>query len=362
MENLTIAIACGGTGGHTFPGLATGRVLRGRGHRVVVLRAGRSIEERTFSGWDGETFETGARSPVRRHPVASALSLLRAWGWFARERPDVLLAMGSYASLAPGVAARLRRVPMVLHEANAVPGKAIVRLSRWASAAAIAFPGAGGELRGRCEVVRTGLPVRAELLGQSPPEGFAGGGGFTVLVTGGSQGAHVVNVLASKVLSGLAGSRAIKGLRIIHQTGPADEEHVRRRYEEAGADAKVCAFLDEMGGAMKAADFAIARSGAATCAELCLFGLPALLVPLPGAVRDHQYANARFMADAGAAEVARQEDLSEKALGDLLRSLASGDRARLRAMRGRCAALAAPDAAGRLADLVERCAARGRRG
>lgn len=360
MRKLTIAIACGGTGGHTFPGLATGRVLRARGHHVVVLRAGRSIEEKTLADWDGETFKTGARSPIQKHPVATLRSFLCTRGWFRRERPDVLLAMGSFASLAPGLVAHMRHVPIVLHEANAVAGKAVARLSKWASAAAIGFPGTEAELRDRCRVVHTGLPVRTELLDQPLPAGFdaVDRTGFTVFVTGGSQGAHAVNEFASKALADLARSHAIEGLRIIHQTGAADEEIVRKRYEEAGADATVHAFLKEMGGAMKAADFAIGRSGAATCAEFCLFGLPAFLIPLPIAVRDHQYLNAKYLSDAGATSVVRQDELSAEGFKDRLVSLAS-DRAKLAAMAGKSRGLAVADAAERLADLVEECA-RGR--
>ena len=355
MKKLTIAIACGGTGGHTFPGLATGRALRARGHKVIVLQAGRAIEAKTLAGWDGPTFKTGARSPLPKHPIATLRSVIRTWGWFRRERPDVVLAMGSYASFAPGWVAHLRHVPLVLHEANAVPGKAVALLSRWASAVAVSFPGTKLEPRKCRRIVHTGLPVRTELLDQAVPVGFEekSDNGFTVFVTGGSQGAHAVNEFASKVLSGLSRSGRIKGLRIIHQTGAADEKIVRKRYADAGADAAVFDFLKEMGGAMKAADFAIARSGAATCAEFCLFGLPSLLIPLPIAVRDHQYLNAKYLSDAGAAMVVRQDKLSEESFGRFLVELA-GNREKLRQMRECSKSLAVADAAERLADLVER--------
>ena len=355
MKKLKIAIACGGTGGHTFPGLATGRILRARGHEVVVFQAGRSIEAKTLSDWDGPTFKTGARSPIQKHPLATARSFFRTWGWFSRERPDVVLAMGSYASLAPGLVAHVRHVPLVLHEANAVPGKAVGWLSRWAAAVAISFPGTEAEIKGHCHIVRTGLPVRTELLDQPVLKGFekTGDEGFTVFITGGSQGAHAVNEFTSKALAELARSGAIKGLKIIHQTGAADEEMVRRRYADAGADAAVFAFLKEMGGAMKAADFAVARSGAATCAELCLFGLPSFLIPLPGAVRDHQYLNAKYLADAGAATVVRQEKLSAESFKKSLVSFAFDQSKRL-AMKEHCKELAVADAAEKLADLVEK--------
>lgn len=348
---LRVAIACGGTGGHTFPGLATGRVLRARGHEVTILQAGRDIEAATLKGWDGPAFKTGAR-PIRPATLPAFLrSVARTWRFFGKWRPDAVLAMGSYASLPPVLAARLRGIPVVLHEANAVPGKAVAFLARRAAATAISFEESAKWLPRGVRVERTGLPVRTELLDQPPLDGFATEGGFTVLVTGGSQGAHAVNELASAALASLAAKRAIPGFRIIHQTGAADEAAVRERYRKAGADAQVFSFFNQMGGAMKVADYAIARAGAATCAELCLFGLPALLVPLPIAVRDHQYLNAKHLAEAGAAEVVRQEALDAAGLEARLLALAS-DRLRLDGMRAAARSLAAPDAAERLADLV----------
>ncbi len=348
---LRIAVACGGTGGHTFPGLATGRVLRARGHEVTVLQAGRDIEAATLKGWDGSAFKTGAR-PIRLATLpAFVRSVLRTWRFFGAWRPEAVLAMGSYASIPPVIAARLRGIPVVLHEANAVPGKAIAFLARRAAATAISFEECAKWLPQGSRIERTGLPVRTELLDQPPLGGFATEGGFTVFVTGGSQGAHAVNELASVALASLAAKKAIPGLRIIHQTGAADEEAVRARYREAGADAQVFSFFDQMGGAMKVADYAIARAGAATCAELCLFGLPALLIPLPIAVRDHQYLNAKHLAEAGAAEVVRQEALDAAGIESRLLAIAA-DRAKLAGMRAAARALAAPDAADRLADLV----------
>ena len=352
-RHLRIAVACGGTGGHTFPGLATGRELASRGHAVEVLAAGRSIEAATLKGWDGPVFRTGARPG--KNPVAIVRALLRTIRHFRAERPDVLLAMGSYASLPPVLAARLLGVPVVLHEANAVPGKSNVFLSRFASAVATSFPGGEGEFR-CARVVRTGLPVRLELLGQPPFGGFAGPAadeGLTVFVTGGSQGAVPLNDRASAALAEVVQSGRIPGLRVIHQTGDrlGTFEATRRRYEEAGVTASVSPFLAEMGGAFKVADLVIARAGAATCAEICLFGVPSILVPLPIAVRDHQYLNARHLADAGAAVVVRQDACTPEWLAGTLAKLAA-DRARLASMRAAALALAAPDATSKLADLV----------
>ena len=352
-RKLNIAVACGGTGGHTFPGLATARELAGRGHAVTLWIAGRDIESQTVKGWSGPVFKTGAR-PLKRNPaalMALARSLGRARHGLADQACDVLLAMGSYASLPPVVAARLARIPVVLHEANAIPGKAVARLSRFAAATAISFAESARWLP-RVRVVQTGLPVRVELRDRPPLAGFRQLRGFTVFVTGGSQGAHVLNTVCCAALVDWARRNPGAPLRVIHQTGAADEADVRTAYAAAGVDAQVFAFLGDMGGAFRAADLAIGRSGAATCAELCLCGVPALLVPLPTAVRDHQRANAAHLAEAGCADLCLQADFTTGWLVGYLDRL-SADPDRRADMRARALALAVPDAAVRLADLVE---------
>ena len=355
-RELKIAVACGGTGGHTFPGLATARVLRARGHTVTLWIAGRDIEDQTVKGWDGPVFRTGAR-PLQRNPAALAAlfrSLVRARRGLGEQSCDVLLAMGSYASLPPVLAARLARVPVVLHEANTIPGKAVAFLSRFATATAISFSESARWLP-RARVVQTGLPVRTELRGQPPLDGFRQPRGFTVFVTGGSQGAHVLNQVCSTTLAAWGRAHPASALRVIHQTGAADEASVRAAYAEAGTDAQVFAFLGEMGRAFRAADLVIGRAGAATCAELCLCGVPALLVPLPTAVRDHQRANAAHLAGAGSAECCPQVDFTPAWLTGFLDRFAT-DAPRQQAMRARALALAVPDAAERLADCVETAA------
>jgi UDP-N-acetylglucosamine--N-acetylmuramyl-(pentapeptide) pyrophosphoryl-undecaprenol N-acetylglucosamine transferase len=352
-RKLNIAVACGGTGGHTFPGLATARVLRDRGHAVTLWLAGRAIENQTVKGWDGDVFKTGAR-PLKRHPAALAAlvgSTARSRRGLAGQQTDVLLAMGSYASLPPVIAARLKGVPIVLHEANAIPGKAVAFLSRFAATTAISFAESAHWLP-RASIVQTGLPVRTELLAQPPLAGFKNNAGFTVFITGGSQGAHVLNVVGSAALARWARKKGVANLRVIHQTGAADEASVRQTYAEAGVDAQVFAFLGAMGSAFRAADLAIGRAGAATCAEFCLCGVPSLLIPLPTAVRDHQRANAAHLVEAGCADLCLQADFTVDWLADYLDRMAA-DADRRAAMRAQALALAAPDAAERLADAAE---------
>jgi UDP-N-acetylglucosamine--N-acetylmuramyl-(pentapeptide) pyrophosphoryl-undecaprenol N-acetylglucosamine transferase len=348
-KTLHIVVACGGTGGHVFPGLATARELRQRGHEVDIWLSGRAIENDTLAGWTGVVFRTGARPLSLATVPAFATALWRGWRRLRAERPDRLLAMGSYASIPPVLAARARHIPIILHEANAVPGKAVDRLSRLATATAVSFPGTERFLPRR-RVVMTGLPVRVELAGAPRLDGFDGRG-FTVLVTGGSQGAHRVNELTCEAFCALRAA-GMDDLRVIHQSGAADEAVLRARYAAAGVDARVTAFLREMGQAYASADLAICRAGAATCAELCLCGVPALLIPLPTAVRDHQRLNAEAMVRAGGAELRLQADLTAAALAETIRGLRADAAGRAR-MRASQLTLAAPGAAARLADLVE---------
>ncbi|MGI6494865.1 MAG: UDP-N-acetylglucosamine--N-acetylmuramyl-(pentapeptide) pyrophosphoryl-undecaprenol N-acetylglucosamine transferase [Kiritimatiellia bacterium] len=353
MKPLSIAVACGGTGGHIFPGLATANVLRARGHAVEVWLSGRDIESRALESWDGPVFHTGARPLVRSQLGRLPGSVARCWLRMGASRPDALLAMGSYASVPPGWAARLRRVPIVLHEANAVAGKATDHFAP--SAAAIAWSFGAPPARYGAKGVRTGLPVRTELAGRPPLPGFEpDGDAFTLFVTGGSQGCRFLNETVPAACMLLAAQRGAR-LRVIHQTGAADETAVRTHYASGGIPALVSAFIDDMGGAFAAAEAVVCRAGAATCAELALCGKPALLVPLPSAVRDHQRLNARSFAEAGAALCLEQSSLAPEALAGHLADLRDNP-ARRQSMRSAMKSFAAPDAADRLADVVEKVA------
>lgn len=353
---MKFAIACGGTGGHTFPGLATGRALLARGHEVEVFSAGREIEGSTLKGWDGPVFGMGAPKSSARHPLAFTASVRRTLRHLRANRPDALLAMGSYASLPPVIAARILGIPIVLHEANAVPGKAIAFLSRLASAIAITFPGTERHFSRGAHVVLTGLPVRTELLDQPP---FAlqpsDSQPATIFITGGSQGAYEMNRRVAEALATLVARPGAPRFRVIHQTGNHEDavKATRRRYAEAGIEAIVEPFITTMGGAYKVADLVIARAGAATCAEIALFGKPALFIPLPTAVRDHQFLNAKHLANGGAALVMRQEDCAPAPLADAIGDMLASP-SRLTAMSEASKALAAPDAATRLAELLEK--------
>jgi UDP-N-acetylglucosamine--N-acetylmuramyl-(pentapeptide) pyrophosphoryl-undecaprenol N-acetylglucosamine transferase len=349
---MYFVVACGGTGGHVFPGLAVARELARRGREVDVWYSGRDIEAAALRGWEGRVFSTGARPLSLRALPLLARSLFRCSSELTRRRPAVLLAMGSYSSLPPAVAARLQRVPLVLHEANAIPGKAIEWLSRFAALTATSFAETAKWLPGRT-VRLTGLPVRSELvdrprLDDVPP------GLFTVFVTGGSQGARRVNELTSQAMC-LLKQAGVDDFYVIHQTGAADEARVRAAYEAAGVRAKVCAFVEDMGRAYATADLVICRAGASTCFELCLVKRPALLIPLPSAVRNHQHLNAAALVSSGGADEGIQSELTGRSLMRYVLNKKENPLA-LSRMRHALGALAVPDAASRVADEVERIA------
>jgi UDP-N-acetylglucosamine--N-acetylmuramyl-(pentapeptide) pyrophosphoryl-undecaprenol N-acetylglucosamine transferase len=356
-EKLHIAVACGGTGGHIFPGLATARALRSRGHHVTLWLSGKHVEATVLQGWKGpvvtipsEGFQFG---PFRSVLTAGriVLAVIRCWIAMLRHRPDAVLAMGSYSSIGPCLAARLRGIPVVLHEANAIPGRAVRMLAGKAACIGICFEETRYHLKG-LNLIPTGMPLRPEMKRsdrRSPTSGFR------LLVTGGSGGAHDVNEMVSEAVCLLKSQRSELQLHVFHLTGSADESHIRRRYEEAGVNAEVMAFTPDMAAWYESADLAICRAGASTCAELGVFGLPALLVPYPHAASDHQTANARALEKTGAADVVQQSEMTVEWLADYIRTQME-EPERLGKMRARALRGDSIDAAGKLAETVEQCA------
>lgn len=354
---MKVVVACGGTGGHAFPGIAVACELRRRGHSVTVWESGRDVESSVMRNWDGEIFSTGARQLSPKNVFGILRSVLRCRARMRKARPDVLLAMGAYSSLPPVLAARAYGVPVVLHEANAVPGRAVDFLSRYAAKVAVSFKSAETFFPAG-KAVLTGLPVRNGIAAgkkfDTVPEGA-----FTVFVTGGSQGAHAVNMLAGealclvkKELDAQGGGRAIY---VIHQTGEKDEGAVMAVYAKAGVSARVNAFEREMADAFASADLVISRAGASTCFELAACGKAALLIPLPTALRNHQAANAEAFAAAGAADVGVQSKLTAESVCRYILSRMDNP-ARLKEMSERMRALGAGDAAAKTADTVEEAA------
>ena len=359
---MKVVVACGGTGGHTFPGLAVAEELRGRGHEVVVWASGRDIESSVMKRWTGPVFSTGARQLSLRNAFANLCAVLRCRKEMKRTRPDALLAMGSYSSLPPVMAARMRNVKVYLHEANTVPGKAVDFLSRFADTVAISFDVTARYLPG-VKTVRTGLPVRADITSGSR-FGFVPANAFVVFVTGGSQGAHAVNLLLKDALvmmkgeldkrrTSSEGARADRPLYVIHQTGAKDEAMVQEAYAKISLPSRVHAFETEMANAFATADIVVARAGASTCFELAACGKPALLIPLPSAMRNHQHFNADAFAAKGAADEGDQAKLAVRQVCRYLLEKYDNPE-HLARMREKMKALATPDATARVADIIER--------
>lgn len=354
---MKIAIACGGTGGHIFPGLAAAEVLRQRGHDITLWLAGKDVEEPAVRDWKGRVVTVvaeGMPSVFSAQALQAGTRLLRAMmscrRIMKRDRPAVLLAMGSYASVGPVGAALSLRVPVVLHEANVLPGRAIAFFARWATAVAGSFQETRFYLR-RKDLVLTGMPLRRDLERAARAAPARQHDLFTVLVMGGSRGARRLNEVAPAAIVQV--HRGGHRLRVVHLAGRDDEAAVRKAYQEAGVPNTVHAFTADMAAVYGAADLAICRSGAATCAELSAFAVPALLVPYPSAMNDHQTLNARALEKTGAADVVPERDLSEAWLADYIAGCV-GAPGRLARMSAAARSRAGQSGAEALAGLVER--------
>jgi UDP-N-acetylglucosamine--N-acetylmuramyl-(pentapeptide) pyrophosphoryl-undecaprenol N-acetylglucosamine transferase len=336
----TIMIMAGGTGGHVFPGLAVADYLRAAGWRVVWLGAKAGMEATLVPkrGYDMAWVSfSGLRGKGPLAFLLLPLRLLVAFWQSARaifaHRPDVVLGMGGYISFPGGMMAALFGKPLVVHEQNAISGLANKVLAGVADRVLCAFPGA---LKG---ATLTGNPVRPGIAAIAAPESrYAGRSGpLRVLVVGGSLGAKVFNDVVPRALALLSGPRPL----VTHQSGAQHAESLRQAYSSAGVQARTQAFIDDMAAAYAEADLVVCRAGATTVAEIAAAGVASVLVPYPHAVDDHQTANARFLADAGAAVLLPQRELSAERLAELLGGF---DRVRLRDMARRARSLARPDA------------------
>jgi UDP-N-acetylglucosamine--N-acetylmuramyl-(pentapeptide) pyrophosphoryl-undecaprenol N-acetylglucosamine transferase len=347
-------VACGGTGGHSFPGLAVAKELKKRGHDVTVWMSGRNIESSVLKSWDGKTFSTGMRQLSAKNIFHILVSLWKCKREMVREKPNALIAMGSYSSLPPVLAAYSSKVPVILHEANTVPGKAVSFLSRFASVVATSFDITSRYLSVP-KIVKTGLPVREEIAQGKPFEEIPEGA-FVLFITGGSQGAHRVNELLSSACVIVKKTLDRKNINIpffvIHQTGAADEEMVKEKYQHANIKSRVNAFEYEMGNAFASANLVVARAGASTCFELALVGKPAFFIPLPSALRDHQHINALAFVQKGAADEGIQDKLTPETIADFI--LYRIEHPSILAEKvEKMKDMSIPDAASKVADILE---------
>src|SRR5438874_6016129 len=351
---VRVVIAGGGTGGHLYPGIAVARELLARRADAEISFAGTSkgIEARVVprEGFPLDVIRSGGlkgKSIVDRARGASLLpaSLLDAWRVLSRRRPDLVIGVGGYSSGPVVLIAALRGIPTMLLEQNAVPGLTNRLLARFVRAAAVTFDSTRLFFGPKAFV--SGNPVRPEFIGTAGPgkESDIDAGsdhGARLLVFGGSQGAHAINMAMVEAAAELAAGSS--HLHLTHQTGERDVEMVRAAYRQAGLEADVEPFLYDMGRQLGQADVIVCRAGATTLAEITAAGKAAILVPLPTTTDDHQHRNAEALAAKGAAEVLLQQEMTGAVLAERLLALAA-DRERRMRMSAAARSLARPDAA-----------------
>lgn len=347
-----IILTTGGTGGHIFPALAVGAEIRKRNPQASLLFMGSSHgpEAGLTAKADIPFIGLPAHGLMGRglKAIPAFFGLFRSFLEAARKlhafKPDAIAGFGGYASVAPMAAAMLLGIPALIHEQNAIAGASNKFLARGASRVCVSLPDTRG-FATSTEV--TGNPVRSEIVRTGHARGGFGHG--RLLVLGGSQGAHGINAFIKEILPALRNA----GVEIKHQCGHRDLPELRRAYTESGYDPQcVTAFIEDMAGAYAWADLAFCRAGASTVAELCASGTPAILVPFPAAIHDHQTRNAQALIARGAALLAPEKSLDADKMVPILTEL-SKDGPELARMSQQALSLAKPGAAAAIVDQLE---------
>jgi UDP-N-acetylglucosamine--N-acetylmuramyl-(pentapeptide) pyrophosphoryl-undecaprenol N-acetylglucosamine transferase len=356
---MRVVIAGGGTGGHLFPGLAVARALKARMPEAQISFAGTSsgIEARVIpttefpldvirsAGLKGKSMVARARGAA-----LLPMSGIDAWQVISRRKPDVVVGVGGFSSGPVVATAALRGIPTLVLEQNAVPGLTNRLLGSFVSRAAVTYE-ASLQYFGRKGFV-SGNPVRRGFLEGHDDSGHDAArraSRVRVLVFGGSQGAHAINMALVEAAPWLAAAGATVDL--VCQTGTRDFDMVREAFERHLVQGRVERFIDAMDREMKAAGLVVSRAGATTLAEVTAAGRPSILIPLPTATDDHQRHNARVLEQAGAAEVMEQKDLTGERLAQRIIAL-SGDAERRRRMAVAARQLSRPRAAEDIVDAV----------
>jgi UDP-N-acetylglucosamine--N-acetylmuramyl-(pentapeptide) pyrophosphoryl-undecaprenol N-acetylglucosamine transferase len=313
---MNVVVAAGGTGGHLYPAIAIARefLRRDPATRVVFVGTTRGIET-TVLAHEGFELDLISAKPVMGKSMTDVLRAvgtlpLTLWQSFrvlAKRKADLVIGVGGYTSPMVLLAAFVRRVPGVLLEPNAYPGMANKVVAPLVRRIFLAFE-TTAQFFDRARVRVVGMPVRQAFLEQTRDTGTSDTTrACHLLIFGGSQGAKAIN---SAVIEALPYLKAISGLRITHQTGQSDHALVTDAYRTSGLDAKVVPFLYDMPAVLRSADLVVSRAGGMTIAELTVCGKPAILIPLPTAIYNHQALNAQVMESAGAAVVLCQTDLN----------------------------------------------------
>jgi len=358
---MRLVVTGGGTGGHLFPGIAVATAVRERMASAEVLFIGTSrlLDQQALAGLGFElaALECGGVKGLGvggwlRTLLLMPGSVLTALSMLKRFKPDVVFGVGGYVTGPVLLAAKLLRVPIAIHEQNSVPGMANRLAGKLADKVFISLP---------CspafpvkKTVQTGNPLRREILEAAARE-RPQTDSPTVLVLGGSQGAHRVNVLMMEAMERLHDNRV--PLRLIHQTGAADREQVANCYARLGIEAEVAAFIRDMAGVYARADLAVSRAGATTCAELAAMGVPALLIPYPYAADNHQVTNSKYYVNGKAARMLQESGLTGEILARNI-SECLQNRAELHTMAANMKTLALLDATERVGGALVRLAGR----
>lgn len=358
-RRFTIVLAAGGTGGHVIPAQAVAVELARRGHTPILVTDPRGMRYKDmFAGIEVLELKVSPASggivtaPLRFFKMISAM--MRAVAILRRVRPSAVIGFGGYPSFPTGVAARALGIPVCLHEQNAVFGRTNRLLARFAAAVALSYPETA-RLKKKLPayVAVTGNPVRQAVtaLRDQPYEPPQLDGPFNLLVIGGSQGAQVLSDVVPAALSALPPALQ-KRLKVVQQCRDEDMLRVRATYAAAGIGAYTATFLNDLPQRLAMAHLVIARAGASTITELAIAARPSVLVPLPTATDDHQWANAQELADAGGAWLIRQSDFTPAALAKIIQGVARNPD-RLQAASNAARQLGRTDAAAAVADLTE---------
>ena len=323
QRTIRLVVAGGGTGGHVFPGIAVAEAMESCGAiEVLWIGTGRLVERDALSGrrWDYRVLDVrplkgaGFMGTIRSL-AGLPFSTARAFSWLRSFRPHVVFGVGGYVSGPVLLAARILGIPTALHEQNLIPGLTNRLGSKFATSMFISFKETARYFPKK-KVILTGNPIRKAII-QSPEHQI--GKSYHLLVLGGSQGAKRLNRLVGMAIQVLWQSGV--PLKVVHQTGRLDLSYMEKFYREADIPAKVTPFISDMGGSYSWADLVICRAGAGTLAELTALGRPSILIPYPSATDGHQEANARELADAGAAKYFREEEIGAIKLAGEIQSL-----------------------------------------
>jgi len=309
-----IVIMAGGTGGHVFPALAVAGSLAEKGWQVSWLGTQKGLESRVIpaQGIDIDWLSVaGVRGKGWLAKVKAVFLLLKAClqarAILRQRKPDVVLGMGGFVAGPGGLMAKLLGIPLIIHEQNRVPGTTNKLLAKLANQVLEAFPDSFKKaVNAKC----TGNPLRKSFLEVLGAKSRQPGQAIRILVVGGSQGAQILNEVVPEAVANLT------DITIKHQSGSAMQEQVDARYKILNINAEVSAFIDDMASAYQWADLVICRAGAMTVSEVAAVGIPAIFIPLPGAIDDHQVVNARYLTDAGAGQLLLQKDLNPQTLAE----------------------------------------------